>query len=918
MGCGTAKISPSNAGPQQPWADDKRADGDDTRVDGRGGSHEPEREPGVSPKPNIWGRSDKQRQRIRRQRGDSNSNTVQRDLAPGPGQQQVSTENRRFIAKVLQRHFLFAGLEDDERNAVIDYMNVQRATTGEIIFVQGERGDSCFIIQSGVFTVTIDDRNLKQLRSKHTFGELAMLYNVNRTATVFCSQEGVLWKMDGTCFRLCMDKLSERHMMRAMGFFSSDPNFCGMMEDQQRALASACSVQVFSRGEQILREGEVGDWMFIVIEGTVQTVDGDGNSTVKSPGTVLGSAGMMYTKQQISGARAIDRVTCLALGKHSLERLIGPVEDVIRRSAIKTLLVDNVTNSSDLSFFKELTDAQQNMIIDRFQVIEFAEMESVISVGAEAQVIVVIQGEVAVIGEGQEFLDLPSEDVRGAARELLTAGKAHGGKSLLDSSTMKEQVIALSSGYLHRLSFQMALDALGEPLGEILRLNLLKKVLSDIFLFKNLTDERIEKTVRCLKRRQYVAGDVIVEQGQEANNFYLIHSGTIRVSQNGKLVRTLGCWDFFGERGLLTQERRSATCLAEEPCTCFSLEASSFADIVGSFRKELEHRMNLQDLDITMADLQVKATVGRGSFGIVKLVHHRNDESKTYALKCVSKKQVVRQGQQKSISIEREINAQCYHPCIMQFIKTFQDSKTVYFLTEFLGGGDLFYAIREIGNLGKEQAQFYGGSIALALEYLHARGIMYRDLKPENVLLDLRGHAKLVDFGCCKKALRTNTLVGTPEYFAPETILGKGYTCTIDWWALGVMMHEFIVGPLPFGRDTEDQLDLFREILEAPLQFPSYVTDETAVSVISGLLERTPELRLGASIRGAKEIKDHSYFAGFSWDGLVGRYMRPPWLPNLQKLQSQWEMHKNDQVFEETDSNECSKTEPGMEWTAGF
>merc|ERR1719486_1730251 len=252
--------------------------------------------------------------------------------------------------------------------------------------------------------------------------------------------------------------------------------------------------------------------------------------------------------------------------------------------------------------------------------------------------------------------------------------------------------------------------------------------------------------------------------------------------------------------------------------------------------------MHLQDLNLSMSDLKMQAVVGRGSFGIVKLVYHKNDESKAYALKCVSKKQAVQQGQQKSIVVERDINAQCYHPCLMQFIKTFQDSKNVYFLTEFLGGGDLFYAIREIGNLTKAQAQYYTASIALALEYLHARSIMYRDLKPENVLLDFRGNAELVDFGCCKKKARTNTLVGTPEYFAPETIQGKGYTCAIDWWALGVMMHEFICGPLPFGRDTEDQLELFREILEAPLQFPPYVTDDAAIQVISGLLERTPEL----------------------------------------------------------------------------
>jgi cGMP-dependent protein kinase len=126
---------------------------------------------------------------------------------------------------------------------------------------------------------------------------------------------------------------------------------------------------------------------------------------------------------------------------------------------------------------------------------------------------------------------------------------------------------------------------------------------------------------------------------------------------------------------------------------------------------------------------------------------------------------------------------------------------------------------------------------------------MYRDLKPENVLLDFKGNTKLVNFKCCAKAARSCTLVGTPEYLAPEVILGKGYTCTIDWWSLGVMVFEFICGPLPFGSDTEDQLQLFKEILEAPLHFPNYVVNQTAISVLSALLERQPELRLRSSVR---------------------------------------------------------------------
>jgi cGMP-dependent protein kinase len=302
----------------------------------------------------------------------------------------------------------------------------------------------------------------------------------------------------------------------------------------------------------------------------------------------------------------------------------------------------------------------------------------------------------------------------------------------------------------------------------------------------------------------------------------------------------------------------------------------------------------------------------------VRLVHHKADEKKSYALKGVKKIEVVKGGQQKAIVMEREVNKQCYHPCIMQFIKTFQDKEYVYFLTEFLGGGDLFYAIREIGFLSKLHSQFFSGSIVLGLEYLHARGIMYRDLKPENVLLDFNGAAKLVDFGCCKKEARTHTLIGTPEYMAPEVIRQQGYSCTCDWWSLGVMLHEFVVGPLPFGADAEDQMTLFKSICEDTLIFPDYVADDDVKEVIAGLLERKTERRLGSTTRGAKEIKEHSYYASssFKWDALAGGFHEPPFKPNAQQLMKNWEAPDGDLM--NTIGSETVTFSKSMEWARGF
>jgi len=337
---------------------------------------------------------------------------------------------------------------------------------------------------------------------------------------------------------------------------------------------------------------------------------------------------------------------------------------------------------------------------------------------------------------------------------------------------------------------------------------------------------------------------------------------------------------------------------------------------VGKFRKELERRMHLQDLSVELGDLKTKAVVGRGSFGVVRLVHPKSKAKTLYALKCVKKMQVVKGGQEKAVVMEKDVNAQCYHPCIVQFIKTFQDHHNIYFLTEFLGGGDLFFALREMGNVSKQQSQFFSGSIVLALEYLHARGIMYRDLKPENVLLDFEGCAKLVDFGCCKQETRTSTLIGTPEYMAPEVILGKGYTCIVDWWSLGVMLYEFIVGPLPFAQEDTDGMGIFRAILHDPIVWPRYVTDETALALMQGMLRKEPEKRLGGTSLGAKEIKQEAYYDGFNWDALAGAALEPPWKPCADVLMKNWEPPDGDLM--DHISKETVSFDGDMAWAKDF
>lgn len=172
----------------------------------------------------------------------------------------------------------------------------------------------------------------------------------------------------------------------------------------------------------------------------------------------------------------------------------------------------------------------------------------------------------------------------------------------------------------------------------------------------------------------------------------------------------------------------------------------------------------------------------------------------------------------------------------MNYIRCFKDEYYIYFLLEYIRGMELFDAIREIGLLGTEETMFYIGSVVLGIELLHQKGIIYRDLKPENAMIDHLGYLTIIDMGTAKpmknqKGLassKTFTIIGTPHYMAPEIISGKGYNYLVDLWSLGVMMYEFMCGMLPYGEELDDPYEIYDEIVKKNISYPPYVSDRRA------------------------------------------------------------------------------------------
>ncbi|XP_046401711.1 cAMP-dependent protein kinase catalytic subunit 3 [Ischnura elegans] len=277
-------------------------------------------------------------------------------------------------------------------------------------------------------------------------------------------------------------------------------------------------------------------------------------------------------------------------------------------------------------------------------------------------------------------------------------------------------------------------------------------------------------------------------------------------------------------------------------------------------------------------DLEILQTIGTGSFSRVVLC--REGRSGAYgALKVLSVREVVRLKQVEHVKSERDILRQVNHPFIVQLRWCHKDSSFLYMLFEYVCGGELFSYLRNAGRFSASTGNFYATEIVSALEYLHSQSVVYRDLKPENLLLDQDGHLKITDFSFAKKLTdRTWTLCGTPEYLAPEIIQSKGHNKAVDWWALGVLIYEMLSGYPPFFDDNP--FGIYEKILAAKVEWPRHL-DPVAKDLVKKLLVQDRTKRLGNMKNGAEDVKRHRWFKGVDWHDVILRRLKPPIVPRV-------------------------------------
>uniref|UniRef100_A0A3Q3WR99 protein kinase C n=1 Tax=Mola mola TaxID=94237 RepID=A0A3Q3WR99_MOLML len=313
------------------------------------------------------------------------------------------------------------------------------------------------------------------------------------------------------------------------------------------------------------------------------------------------------------------------------------------------------------------------------------------------------------------------------------------------------------------------------------------------------------------------------------------------------------------------------------------LSLDTDSPIRGDYKRDMDTHTPQRKSPLSLQDFRLIAVLGRGHFGKVLLSEYKKTGT-MYAIKALKKGDIIARDEVESLMCEKrifEIVNMSHHPFLVNLFACFQTPQHVCFVMEYTAGGDLMMHIHT-DVFTEPRAMFYAACVVLGLQFLHDHKIVYRDLKLDNLLLDTDGYVKIADFGLCKEGMgfgdRTSTFCGTPEFLAPEVLTDTSYTRAVDWWGLGVLIYEMLVGESPFPGDDEEEV--FDSIVNDEVRYPRFLSTD-AIGIVRRLLRRNPERRLGSGEKDAEEVKKQPFFRNVDWEELLQRKVPPPFVPSI-------------------------------------
>jgi len=695
-------------------------------------------------------------------------------------------------------------------------------------------------------------------------------------------------------------------------FLSRVKLFKRMPTDQRPFLAEVCVDAEFDAGQVVFRQGEEGDCFFVIRQGDA-SVSISGKQVARlTSGDYFGEGALLYNEPRSATIVAESLLTTLKITRERFQSL--GLQKKLRFANRKAVTEKEETPAA--KFTRESCTPAQKTFQER-QLLEDAiksnqKLQNLVKMDDKAMMLLVNAAVKKVVSKGTKVITAGDLDAEffyvvqdGSFEVKLPGGEEKSAEMASSSGVIVEQGGSFGELALLYLAPRAAtITAREDSVVWTIARSAFKSILRDasleavykyvayldrVSVLDNLSAKQKQEIAQGLVETTFVKGETIMEQGEVGNTFYIMIEGEVSIQKDGteqtKLQATSEQAQSFGERALLNDEPRAATVkVISDIVKVLTLDRISF-NLIKEPLKDKSGAKNKAPLrkgkEMQRKDLNTIGLLGCGGFGVVELVEH-HPTKKFYALKSISKGYVVQMGMEKSVMTEKEIQLMCESDFIIRLHECYNESQVVMLLLELALGGDLYgtYTKQELTG-SEEHARFHLAGVVLALDHLHKKKIIYRDLKPENVLLTEQGHVKLTDLGLAKVVTgRTYTTCGTPDYFAPEVIASKGYQHSVDWWTLGVLLFELIVGYAPFTAQVPMQI--FENVTKGigKVAFPETATNSMK-DLTKALCTKEPSFRLPMRKGGVKALQNHAWMKGFGWEEMKSLRLKPPYVPTV-------------------------------------
>lgn len=661
--------------------------------------------------------------------------------------------------------------------------------------------------------------------------------------------------------------------------------FDNLSPDELKTMVRAFEKHSVPSGSDIITQGDMGDYFYVIHSGTVDFIVNDSNVGHAGTGKSFGELALLYNAPRAATCRAAEDCEVWRVDQKTF-RIIMASTAVSGKKGVRDILLK-------ISFLKEITPMDLSRVIDALSEVKFKPGEDIFLRGDEGDAFYVVkEGKVKIhdILVGNTRYD----DV------FLCSGDYFGERALLTAETRAASVTAMEDTTCLSLSREEFTKLLGDVTKLILKAADKRKLRAlPIFEKARVREFELDAMAGQLVDMSFDKGGELSSIGMEVDPcIVFVREGKLEVKAEDGSASILSEGGYFGDEtissenyGYMVHSMHDITAL--EDTTVGVLTLDDIANILGSIER-LDGKCNLLNSSLKLDDIEKHRILGVGTFGQVWLasVKSARADKEVYALKVQVKRELLNHQQVDGVMREKEVMTNIDHPFIIKLVSTFQDKRNLYMLLQLVQGGELFSILHSGSRDGISEngTMFYSAGILEGLSHMHRRNILYRDLKPENVLIDSSGYPVIVDLGFAKIVEdKTFTLCGTTIYIAPELILSRGHDKAADYWSLGVLIYEMIIGKTPFVEDGLNQMALFKKICKGTFSYPRPKMGVTVGQPSSDLKDLIDKLlvvraahRLGSLAGADKDIRAHPWYSRLDWNNLVKKGYTAPWIPKLK------------------------------------